>query len=1201
MKEFEFHDVDVLLDRLGNGYEKGKEFVFLIGSGVTCPVGDTKGVLGVNGVVDLIRKEFSRPISKQVIKHLDAHRARSSTDEYQAAFAQLDARRGQNFVNLVIRQAVLAARIEDDPLAEEIDRLRTEEIRSDECRNLCELLEKDVQHWHLRPGIRSLGKILTEFRNSFGTTVLTTNFDPLIKVSTRLAGGPTETWMLHGDGPLIWPSSDSVACRIIHLHGSWAGDTLHRNVVLERERPNLEIGLAKILLRRALIVIGYGGWDDVFTKAITSINRDPEAQHDVLWTFFESDQQRIENSYGPLLQRLKSDFGGNRVVFLKGIDADSFFPALLDRLRDIRKSNNRPTQAAQIHVDLPQSIQVTDVQPQPAAQTNAQIPPQAGTTSHSYVDFLSILRKRCDSLTQVDVIPEKERASIQTPNFLLFEREGNVVMTIAPGSAHIHPHKLQKTTEPQTKSEPLPLERVEALGFTGGKVHPMFRDEARVIQRIYWDAELLVQTILFPDSKIALPLYEADGTERTLLAPIHTALEILIEWHGQDRFIFANIVDRDRERTENPVFEKLIADQPIVTRFAPTPSSQLHLGNVRTALATYLMSLRDQDRSRFFIRIDNTDNTRTHSQFIEKIKNELNWLGLRWDETKDTFEQDTAEASERYESLLRVLKLAEFTELGKGNTVILKSLPVEQYYCVYYDRREGAVISHEPPLTKRGSLFSRADLKNSASLLRKLRDPKSLLSKYLWEQFTANAKRRLAGWTKSSPLPASLQEILIEELNTLLVSPYLFQKKRFAHLRLKNKTLRLIEDNPRDDDIELLNRMLLEEAYPHELGKRPRRSKTIGLSRGNNLNVFYRFAGLIDDIRSLNDKDHLTCVLRDNRQAELTQVQAHIRYALELARQKLLSNTEAQKLFRDAGLNPQKSIPLPIYFHLPVVTDNGEVKPLIANEKGKLVPQYTVLRKRKADEEVLDNYTLQHLRNHDQMLPESIVAYLVSTIIPRQTTNHTWKEHLAAVAFIFSQLGVHAGLQFFSQRFSLDDLVRRQKPIRCNLRHLRFTEQIIIGKLSVWRLQDKLKNLSEFKQDLPNPDLDRLIGRIGENSAEFANFSQIISMVKKLPDRKTPLSPETIRLLQTVGIECQSDGELLGRINQEIDGRRRQLPALTNGERELHKSALFQLLADLRLALLDAGSSPKIGPVMKILGEQESATRIRRYVVERNR
>lgn len=69
------------------------------------------------------------------------------------------------------------------------------------------------------------------------------------------------------------------------------------------------------------------------------------------------------------------------------------------------------------------------------------------------------------------------------------------------------------------------------------------------------------------------------------------------------------------------------------TRFAPSPTGFLQLGNVRTALFTYLFA---KSRSGVFIlRIEDTDQKRSKSEYEKAILEDLKWLGLDWDEGPD--------------------------------------------------------------------------------------------------------------------------------------------------------------------------------------------------------------------------------------------------------------------------------------------------------------------------------------------------------------------------------------------------------------------------------------------------------------------------------------------------------------------------------------------------------------------------------------
>ncbi len=68
---------------------------------------------------------------------------------------------------------------------------------------------------------------------------------------------------------------------------------------------------------------------------------------------------------------------------------------------------------------------------------------------------------------------------------------------------------------------------------------------------------------------------------------------------------------------------------PTTTRFAPSPTGTLHVGNVRTALHNWLLAKRSGGR--FLLRIDDTDKERSREEFVDAIRADLNWLGLHPD------------------------------------------------------------------------------------------------------------------------------------------------------------------------------------------------------------------------------------------------------------------------------------------------------------------------------------------------------------------------------------------------------------------------------------------------------------------------------------------------------------------------------------------------------------------------------------------
>ena len=64
----------------------------------------------------------------------------------------------------------------------------------------------------------------------------------------------------------------------------------------------------------------------------------------------------------------------------------------------------------------------------------------------------------------------------------------------------------------------------------------------------------------------------------------------------------------------------------IVTRFAPSPTGRLHVGNIRTALHNFLFARKNGGK--FILRIDDTDRERSTAEFDDAIREDLGWLGL---------------------------------------------------------------------------------------------------------------------------------------------------------------------------------------------------------------------------------------------------------------------------------------------------------------------------------------------------------------------------------------------------------------------------------------------------------------------------------------------------------------------------------------------------------------------------------------------
>lgn len=118
-----------------------------------------------------------------------------------------------------------------------------------------------------------------------------------------------------------------------------------------------------------------------------------------------------------------------------------------------------------------------------------------------------------------------------------------------------------------------------------------------------------------------------------------------------------------------------MTSSPVVTRFAPSPTGRLHVGNIRTALHNWMWARKHGGR--FLLRIDDTDAERSQEAYVEAIRTDLDWLGLnpdgeaRQSQRFDLYERRFAElvAAGRvypaYESQ-QELELKRKIQLGRG-------------------------------------------------------------------------------------------------------------------------------------------------------------------------------------------------------------------------------------------------------------------------------------------------------------------------------------------------------------------------------------------------------------------------------------------------------------------------------------------------------------------------------------------------------
>ncbi|QOL81565.1 glutamate--tRNA ligase [Pseudooceanicola spongiae] len=129
-----------------------------------------------------------------------------------------------------------------------------------------------------------------------------------------------------------------------------------------------------------------------------------------------------------------------------------------------------------------------------------------------------------------------------------------------------------------------------------------------------------------------------------------------------------------------------------VTRFAPSPTGYIHVGNLRTALFNFLIARKAGGT--FILRIDDTDQERSKQEYIDALKVDLEWLGLTWDreEYQSKRLDRYADAADKYREMGRFYEAFE--------------TPVELDL-----KRKKQLNMHKPPVYDRAALALSEDEK----------------------------------------------------------------------------------------------------------------------------------------------------------------------------------------------------------------------------------------------------------------------------------------------------------------------------------------------------------------------------------------------------------------------------------------------------------------------------------------------------------
>jgi hypothetical protein len=141
-------------------------------------------------------------------------------------------------------------------------------------------------------------------------------------------------------------------------------------------------------------------------------------------------------------------------------------------------------------------------------------------------------------------------------------------------------------------------------------------------------------------------------------------------------------------------------------------------------------------------------------------------------------------------------------------------------------------IEERPPLTPaearliyfstelEGSpLFGVEDFVDEVGLVSKLKTERNPLSLYLRSQFVPTTRQLLDQYEPQYKPGSELKKALVDEFNRMIAGPSLFEQERFKEISLQPETRKLFEQQSKPEKLIMLNRMLLEDAYPKEIAK----------------------------------------------------------------------------------------------------------------------------------------------------------------------------------------------------------------------------------------------------------------------------------------------------------------------------------------------------------------------------------------------
>lgn len=256
-----------------------RKVTFLFGSGLSNSILPSTGDLAAT-FMGLLKPVFQTEVRES------ENGKKGPAGLYQEAAKLVALHKGDGAIASIIRDSVLSAYRGDS------SQLMTPGMRTYDEDSL-HASTQDTSLWDVPDGYHRFANFYRQLPPESRGKILTTNFDPFLEISLNAAGVAADPEALDfDDPPALEANRFSSTQHVIHLHGYFASHFGINTVgQLERVRLKTETYLRHLLQGHLVVVLGYGGWDDVFTRMLAQdAGYRTLANAEVLWGTYEKQE-----------------------------------------------------------------------------------------------------------------------------------------------------------------------------------------------------------------------------------------------------------------------------------------------------------------------------------------------------------------------------------------------------------------------------------------------------------------------------------------------------------------------------------------------------------------------------------------------------------------------------------------------------------------------------------------------------------------------------------------------------------------------------------------------------------------------------------------------------------------------------------------------------------------------------------------------